>query len=571
MTQLELLDKELSIALAHLRYQRNSVLPIMRVPFEIYGMIFEALQAEIFQDAADHARESFPVRLHPFIHPRYWMYIRLVCRQWRDIIDAHPGLWTTVLAGGTFPDALTTPFLRKSRQSPLAVRVDFNRAERKNVLAHISRIRDLILSIPNPPNKDILPLLVKSAPVLQTLVLSMLVPATGALLVDPSQILQTLFNNDMPMLRSLEIQVFVFSNLSVFRNLRQLRLRSLELYDDWPGVARLLQRSVPTLEDLTLSDIVGGADDDAPSPLPRVRFPRLKKLVLDDIDMDSMATLLKVIEFPADAPLLLCYHASTGAWAGDVNQVAELFRIGGRLGDANLAHLLEDTTKVQIHVGIDYHDVYTSGSTFAFHFKLSVPIPRPLHHLPLSRITRLHKAQELWLDGVNPEGSVAHIRQDCRNIIQQAPNIVKLYCTLRAELWIDALRSGTSTTHVCCPLLREIHLLDPRDAICSKTFLMKLVEHLLIRKKLETLYIYRIGDLYPLESLDEESDEIQEPSAQAWDEWQATVAASVKHLKTKVEFVELEWAMRPRMQPPAHCMVQSGSEKWQWQTWAAEW
>ncbi|KAF7792674.1 hypothetical protein EIP86_003771 [Pleurotus ostreatoroseus] len=591
------MDHQLSNVVCSVRSLRNATLPVMRLPSEVLGMIFEALQASIIQhDPAAltylHENEQFCV---PNVHPCDWMYIREVCRRWHDVVDAHPALWTTVLASsGDAADSkpeLIELFLRNSRQSPLNVQVNLLAAPHPvfvELFTHLPRVRRMQLLLPNPPETHLLPLLSQSgAPELQALTLTMLSTPSN----DPHDItmferLPTLFNDEMPALRSLEIRDFVTSALSTFRNLTQLQLSSITLCHHWSGAAHLLMNSLPTLEDLALYQVVDEVQlaappaGDDPAQRPRMQLPRLKKLSFDEVDERSVAEILKMMSFPANANLFLYYN-----FTQVVNSVAtlkDIFTEGGKLGDASLAHLLADVTQVQLYAGRNFKGLYASGSTFAFHFRQTFLDPlRRTTFTPFPLLdTVMLKARELWLNAPTRE---VHDQERIRYMMIHAHSAVKLYCTAGVGLWVETMAVLPApppplTFALWCPFLREVHMLDPRDVVFSATFLPALRAWLTRREQLklplQALYIYRIEGLHPLGCLRGMHRDVrlslQEPTAQDWDEWQSKVVAALAPLTVKVEFISLPYEKRPRMAAPAHCKVQSGGGMWKWRTWDAD-
>lgn len=552
------------------------------------------MQAEIIHDSEEMRRGIDAMSL--LIHPSHWMRIREVCRHWRDVADTHSALWTTITmhfqrkgVAGNNPE-LVALFLRNSRQSPLSVYMDFKFDPHPvfaRVLTHIPRIRDLVLMLPNPPEEHMLQVLAQGgAPMLQSLHLKFQLPRVpGWDDGDAFWFFPTIFQDDMPNLRSLEIYQISSAAPSNFRNLTQLRLSSVVVYNHCAGVIHLLYNSSSTLEDFglyTVHDRVLGQFEPpnytAPTYDQRFPLPKLRKLVFDTVDEQTVADILGAIDFSAHVFLFIYWNlgSKTQRHAQIPDLIFNINEIGG------LGHLLADITKVQIYVRKNAKGAYASGDTFAFHARQTFATLEERGPLfpPFPRIDMTtHKSEEMWLDA--PQVAGIHPNERARFFVQ-ASNAVKLYCALGAEQWLNILRRierrevpGTNIP-VPCPLLREMHLLDPRDVIFSSDFLSELLDWLTARQEhdrpLQALYIYRIEGLGPLPKAMghmDGDDDPQVPSAEDWEEWRTEVMETLEGLTVKVEFVDLESAMRPRMHAPAHCKVQSGSGIWKWPTWDA--
>ncbi|KAI0041445.1 hypothetical protein FA95DRAFT_1477606, partial [Auriscalpium vulgare] len=78
-------DKAMSVARLALRQQRNSLLPVGRLPTELLRIIFA------FSSETDRAwTEEGPTTKIG------WLTVTHVCQRWRYVALEHPGLWTHI-------------------------------------------------------------------------------------------------------------------------------------------------------------------------------------------------------------------------------------------------------------------------------------------------------------------------------------------------------------------------------------------------------------------------------------------------------------------------------------------
>lgn len=508
-----------------MRRLRNAVLPIMRFPPETLGRIFEIVQAEAVMERA----RSLPTYQFKFVacNPRDWTYIRQVCRHWHDVADAHPPLWTTILVVVSDRDGQynnpthITASLRNSSSCPLTVYMNLTwtlHPALSHILTNLPRVRDMELVVTHPPVNHIVQLDAQSgASTLRSLKLLLVPPRTASNIAYWTSPL--LFRYDTPALRSVEISQVSSAAPFSFRSLTQLRLGLVAVCNHWAGVARLLQNSSSTLEDFGLFEVVNRVRCQEPpdyrppvssSDLP-LQLPRLKKLVFDGIDEESVAEVLGLVHFSAHTPVFIYWDLASST-PFIQTMLMDLFHTDGRVGRAGLTHLLEGISRVQIYVGEAYKGVYASGDAFALHFRQTfgqrILKPFSIHPFPIiDRI--LSKAQELWLDT-----SSELYPSERERFLVHARGTVKLYCALGSQHRLKALhvvpntRTPAGTIPILWPLLREVHLLDPRDVMFSSTFLPTLLEWLTARERhnfpLQALYIYRIKGLRPLPKLEEQ-------------------------------------------------------------------
>ncbi|KAI0051928.1 hypothetical protein FA95DRAFT_1618635, partial [Auriscalpium vulgare] len=102
-------DEAMSVARLALREQRNSLVPVGRLPTEIIRNIF-TLSSEIDR---------------PWIHecPTTkigWLTVTHICQRWRHVALEHPGLWTHILVHALGP-GWANAFAERAQGMPLII------------------------------------------------------------------------------------------------------------------------------------------------------------------------------------------------------------------------------------------------------------------------------------------------------------------------------------------------------------------------------------------------------------------------------------------------------------------
>ncbi|KAF8138932.1 hypothetical protein EV363DRAFT_1580603 [Boletus edulis] len=181
--------------LCDLQTQRNSFLPISRLPTETLAAIF------IYSARNYHSTHSgYPTRTAPD-----WVNVSYVCRHWRNVALNCATLWSYYLFI-TSP-RWTEELLVRSKQASLKLHADVYPSRRgkddqglclvKRVMNHIERIQELHLNLPQMCLKD--HFLSSPAPRLQNLKMSV------GFQNGSSQQFSALFDGDTPALRTLEL------------------------------------------------------------------------------------------------------------------------------------------------------------------------------------------------------------------------------------------------------------------------------------------------------------------------------------------------------------------------------
>ena len=171
-----------------LKYRRNALVPISRLPTETLAEIFSLLPGSGNEDV-------------PYLE---WIYVTHVCHRWREIALNSPYLWNHITFTELTLDAITE-ILARAKMSPLSLegRIDIWRADRfiafwRQLEAHISHTRHLNFS---GDFQRVLERLVSPAPALTSLSLTYPRPCYSP----PQDIPDSLFNGTAPKLTHLDL------------------------------------------------------------------------------------------------------------------------------------------------------------------------------------------------------------------------------------------------------------------------------------------------------------------------------------------------------------------------------
>ncbi|KAF8138947.1 hypothetical protein EV363DRAFT_1315259 [Boletus edulis] len=191
-TQARRVDEEIAKQirlLCDLQTQRNSFLPISRLPTETLAAIF------IYSARNYHSTHSG----YPTLTAPDWVNVSYVCRHWRNVALNCATLWSHLFI--TSP-RWTEELLARSKQASLKLHADLHPSRRlcfvRRVMNHIERIQELHLNFPHSFKDHFLS---SPAPCLQNLNLKISVGYQN----EPSQEFSALFDGDTPALRTLEL------------------------------------------------------------------------------------------------------------------------------------------------------------------------------------------------------------------------------------------------------------------------------------------------------------------------------------------------------------------------------
>ncbi|KAK7019150.1 hypothetical protein VNI00_018182 [Paramarasmius palmivorus] len=161
--QFQLLDEKIAQTkenLHNLHFQRNSLLPICRLPNEILALILIFCASDVRRYSTPHWRMS-------------WLWLTHVCQHWRAIALGCPAMWDT-------PDfskpSLAREMLVRAKLAPLYIRaaVRSDRLDRQEVLRDalrdMTRVAEIDIGTFFPlVLDDVLPEIIQPAPVLEKL------------------------------------------------------------------------------------------------------------------------------------------------------------------------------------------------------------------------------------------------------------------------------------------------------------------------------------------------------------------------------------------------------------------
>ncbi|KAK7019148.1 hypothetical protein VNI00_018180 [Paramarasmius palmivorus] len=160
--QLQLLDEKIAQTkenLRNLHFQRNSLLPICRLPNEILGLILTFCASDVRRHRTHCSQMS-------------WLWPTHVCQHWRTIALGCPAMWDT-------PDfskpSLARETLVRSKSAPLYIRAATRgyRTDQQEVLSDalrdIARVAAIEIDTSLPLILNVLLGVVQPAPVLETL------------------------------------------------------------------------------------------------------------------------------------------------------------------------------------------------------------------------------------------------------------------------------------------------------------------------------------------------------------------------------------------------------------------
>ncbi|KAF8164314.1 hypothetical protein BJ912DRAFT_270677 [Pholiota molesta] len=236
---------ELLKPLRALKYHRNTIIPISRLPPELLCRILSLAQVP-------HPTATEPNLLE-------WINLTYVCRHWRNIAISSPSLWVTLPIGN---HKWVKEMLRRSKGSSLVIRSDTGKASAESgivpALREIHRIKELSLRNFNSDAwHSIREMLTKSAPQLERFCLQGFDSAWVEMDSDSQRFViwdDILCKTES--LRQLELEYCHLSwdsHSHLFRSLTHLKLKDLPR-SSLPSGKQLMNtlKSMPDLEVLAL-------------------------------------------------------------------------------------------------------------------------------------------------------------------------------------------------------------------------------------------------------------------------------------------------------------------------------
>jgi len=168
--------------LSLVRSMKNDFAPITRIPSDVFSLIPEYLE-----------ESGMDKSLIALTH---------VCRVWRELLVAHPLLWTRLDCANTDK---TRVYIKRSRSLPLEISLSFERAKASYredafllVVPHIGRLKSFSIVGGENPLENLTPHLSCPIPLLRALSIN--------LICHPAPVLEgTLLNGDLSSLRTLSL------------------------------------------------------------------------------------------------------------------------------------------------------------------------------------------------------------------------------------------------------------------------------------------------------------------------------------------------------------------------------
>ncbi|KAF8198536.1 hypothetical protein BJ912DRAFT_1140084 [Pholiota molesta] len=247
---------ELLKPLRDLKFHRNTIIPISRLPPELMCRIFS------------HAQVPHPTASEP--NPLGWINLTYVCRHWRNIAISSPSLWVIPPIGNR---KWVSEMLRRSKESSLVIRSDTEKSSTESgitlALRQIHRIKELSLRNFNSDAwNSIREMLPKSVPHLEHLCLHGVESDMGSgwEVIEPQPfVIWEDILCETENLRQLEldhVQLSWDSHSHLFHSLTHLKLKDLPRIS-LPSGKQLTTalKSMPDLEVLDLWDSLPNSTD----------------------------------------------------------------------------------------------------------------------------------------------------------------------------------------------------------------------------------------------------------------------------------------------------------------------
>ncbi|KAF7794980.1 hypothetical protein EIP86_006123 [Pleurotus ostreatoroseus] len=547
---LDEIDRKATSLLKHIRFIRNATQPIMRLPREVFAIIFKIVQESHLNKHRDDEEDD---------PSRKWMRMAHVCQHWRDIVLSCPALWSDILLSinrkcGRSSVGCFRFFLHNARQTSLRVILEpvVNEGPyAAAILQHLASFRELVFRHSGLVSSETQDVLERSpAPSLEVLTIG---GYSTTILPLGTQFL-SLFGGVSPKLRYVRVDRSIILATN-FRNLRQLHLYEQEYTRHEFNLLLDTLNASPLMEDLTFTGThVTDTSTAIENSLQRfAHLVELKRLVLLHLEPEDVRLILSHLHLGTNVALT-CEHD----WVE-----YEDFR---SLLPSNLSRLdnLNGLTKFRISLHNKTCAIVAASDTSAFLVRDFDNSPNSINALHVEWVDISKDALELWVDGCDPHGN--HGLRQYIDILVGTPDIRKLTLNLVDSIsllgWLNALGGGHSPGYLPCPWLRELHVCGPY----TTNVMQKLVETLNARKDgghpLETLYLY-----LPLVTSVGRDEDMLVRLKVLFDEWMALSPSQLLPLVSKVEFVRSE--ILPCMALPAVCTT-PGTGRWQWPVWTDE-
>ncbi|KAF8437278.1 hypothetical protein L210DRAFT_3547373 [Boletus edulis BED1] len=335
-----------SLTLCDLQTQRNSFLPISRLPTETLAAIF-IISARDYHNT----RNGYPTRTVPD-----WVNVSYVCRHWRDVALNCATLWSYLFI--TSP-RWTEELLARSKQAGLKLHAEGRGAGLffvRRVMNHMERIQELHLNLPHMFKDNFLS---SPAPRLQNLKI------TVGFQNEPPQQFSTLFDGDTPALRTLELSYCpVTWNSFTLNGLTTLDLRSVPSQFQQNMVEFLATLScMQDLRHLYLNNALASTAGFLSSPefhsFQKIDLPRLSRLLII-APLSTVIAFLACINVPTKTEVRLDCGFEDGV---SLDDYAPLFSVLTQRFSTSTSQALSSPTCRSLVIDlIGYREILTFSS-----------------------------------------------------------------------------------------------------------------------------------------------------------------------------------------------------------------
>ncbi|KAG8892871.1 hypothetical protein FRB99_002386 [Tulasnella sp. 403] len=294
-----------AIGLSRLRRQRNTFVPVHRLPIELLQRIFIEAMIPGHPNAVHHQ----PLGLPSFDPTYYQRLLRLagVCSYWSNIISEDARRWTEI--GAAYNPSLISIALERSKSLPLSIHCQdsYTRyrtcATRRTefitrVAPSTDRWTEAVICVER--SDELLPLASMAAPQLRSLDLS------SRSFTPPTL---NLFQNHPPKLDVIRLEGVSLNWTSpIFSGLKELSLQEISVFPSLPSLCNILQ-ACPELTSLQLVPTsTDHHDGDVPADSLPIHLSKLKSLDFTGLSRTATEFLLSRISAPCCNSIVLGLH-----------------------------------------------------------------------------------------------------------------------------------------------------------------------------------------------------------------------------------------------------------------------
>ncbi|KZP16125.1 hypothetical protein FIBSPDRAFT_934836 [Athelia psychrophila] len=335
------------------KFQRNSRAPVLLLPPEILGYIFEIVVNG---------------RTRPFQHLP--MLLSGICRVWREVSISNPHLWTNIRVGTDKPKALSDLYFQRSKACDLNVYYVHEApipGTFKPASLNLHRCRRLFMKFNYPATAEcILRIMTaEAAPRLRGFQVSLDDSAGGTSGLFDDGAIQPLFNGDAPALRTFTMSgMRPLKSRTLLGTITHLELKTSHVEDELSpeDFALFLRGAARSLKYMVLEGIVVGfrlGEKPSKIELPTLISLNIRYPTWGD-DADYIADIWSCISTPVLGDLTL--HNLNDAELHETMNAVNEQRGGGAFAEVKVLCL--DNTYMEHYAAPDYEpqDFYTANN-----------------------------------------------------------------------------------------------------------------------------------------------------------------------------------------------------------------